>query len=57
MGRSPAAARQLASRAHRRVQSAPPSPDADVGRQREVVEAFLAAMRGCGRGVLGQALC
>ncbi|WP_437614410.1 sigma-70 family RNA polymerase sigma factor [Sorangium sp. So ce834] len=46
VGRSPAAARQLASRARRRVQGAPPSPDADVGRQREVVDAFLAAMRG-----------
>ncbi|WP_437741132.1 sigma-70 family RNA polymerase sigma factor [Sorangium sp. So ce1504] len=46
VGRSPAAARQLASRARRRVQGAPPSPDADVGRQREVVDAFIAAMRG-----------
>jgi RNA polymerase sigma factor (sigma-70 family) len=47
VGRSPAAARQLASRARRRVQgSAPPVPDADLGRQREVVDAFLAAARG-----------
>ncbi len=40
--RTPAAARQLASRARRRVQSAP-VPDADLERQREVVDAFLAA--------------
>src|SRR6186997_571751 len=45
VGRSPAAARQLASRARRRVQGAPASPDADLGRQREVVDAFIAAMR------------
>jgi RNA polymerase sigma factor (sigma-70 family) len=44
VGRSPAAARQLASRARRRVQGAP-VPDADLGRQREVVDAFLAAAR------------
>jgi RNA polymerase sigma factor (sigma-70 family) len=43
--RSPAAARQLASRARRRVQGAAPPPDADLGRQREVVDAFLAASR------------
>lgn len=43
--RTPAAARQLASRARRRVQGAP-VPDADLERQREVVEAFLAASRG-----------
>jgi RNA polymerase sigma factor (sigma-70 family) len=43
--RSPAAARQLASRARRRVQGAPP-PDADLARQRAVVDAFLAAARG-----------
>ena len=43
--RSPAAARQLASRARRRVQGAP-EPDVDLGRQREVVDAFLAASRG-----------
>jgi RNA polymerase sigma factor (sigma-70 family) len=46
VGRSPAAARQLASRARRRVQGAPPSPEADRTRQREVVDAFLAASRG-----------
>jgi RNA polymerase sigma factor (sigma-70 family) len=44
VGRSPAAARQLASRARRRVQGAP-APDADRGRQRAVVDAFLAASR------------
>jgi RNA polymerase sigma-70 factor (ECF subfamily) len=45
VGRSPAAARQLASRARRRVQGAP-VPDADLDRQREVVDAFLSAARG-----------
>jgi RNA polymerase sigma factor (sigma-70 family) len=44
--RSPAAARQLASRARRRVRGAAPTPDADLTRQREVVDAFLAAARG-----------
>jgi hypothetical protein len=43
--RSPAAARQLASRARRRVQGAAPTPDADLVRQREVVDAFFAAAR------------
>ena len=43
VGRTPAAARQLASRARRRVQGAARVPDADLGRQREVVDAFLAA--------------
>lgn len=43
--RSPAAARQLASRARRRVQGAAPTPDPDVTRQREVVDAFFAASR------------
>ncbi len=46
VGRTPAAARQLASRARRRVQGAPSAPDADVARQRKVVDAFLAASRG-----------
>ncbi|GAA4714495.1 RNA polymerase sigma factor SigJ [Phytohabitans rumicis] len=46
VGRSPAAARQLASRARRRVQGAAAPPDPDVHRQREVVDAFLAAARG-----------
>jgi RNA polymerase sigma factor (sigma-70 family) len=43
--RSPAATRQLASRARRRVQGANPFPDADLSSQREVVDAFLAASR------------
>jgi RNA polymerase sigma-70 factor (ECF subfamily) len=43
--RSPAAARQLASRARRRVRGAALTPDADVATQRRVVEAFLAAAR------------
>ena len=43
--RSPEAARQLASRARRRVRGAVPAPDADLGAQRAVVEAFLAASR------------
>ena len=46
MGRSSDAARQLASRARRRVQGAEPDPDVDLARQREVVDAFLAASRG-----------
>jgi RNA polymerase sigma factor (sigma-70 family) len=46
VGRSPAAARQLASRARRRVQGQPATPDADRARQREVVDAFLAAAHG-----------
>ena len=43
--RSPAATRQLASRARRRVQGATPFPDTDLSGQREVVDAFLAASR------------
>src|SRR6186713_2702442 len=43
--RSPAAARQLASRARRRIQGAPEPAD-DPARQREVVDAFFAAARG-----------
>jgi RNA polymerase sigma-70 factor (ECF subfamily) len=45
LGRSPAAVRQLASRARRRVQGAPPVPDDEPLRQRQVVEAFRAASR------------
>jgi len=45
VGRSPAAARQLASRARRRVQGSPSVPDADLTRQRELVSAFMAASR------------
>jgi RNA polymerase sigma-70 factor (ECF subfamily) len=44
--RSPEAARQLASRARRRVRGAAPDPDADLAEQRRVVDAFLAAARG-----------
>src|SRR5438309_3472296 len=43
--RSPVAARQLASRARRRVQGQRPTPDADLRTQRRVVDAFLAAVR------------
>ena len=43
--RTPAAARQLASRARRRVKGAGVAPDADRRRQREVVDAFFAAAR------------
>ncbi len=46
VGRSPTAARQLASRARRRVQGASPARDADQARQRVVVDAFLSASRG-----------
>jgi len=46
VGRSPEAARQLASRARRRVKGADvPAPDPDLGRQRRVVDAFFAAAR------------
>jgi RNA polymerase sigma-70 factor (ECF subfamily) len=44
--RSPDAAKQLASRARRRVQAGTANPDGDLGRSRAVVEAFLAASRG-----------
>lgn len=46
VGRSSAAVRQLASRARRRVQGSEATPDTDRVRQREVVDAFLAASRG-----------
>jgi RNA polymerase sigma-70 factor, ECF subfamily len=46
VGRSPAAAKQLASRARRRVRGAStPAPDPDPARQRAVVDAFFAAAR------------
>src|SRR5258707_1958458 len=45
VGRSPAAAKQLASRARRRVRGSPTPSDAGRARQREVVEAFLRAAR------------
>jgi RNA polymerase sigma factor (sigma-70 family) len=43
--RTPTAARQLASRARRRVRGSAPVPDTDLAKQREVVDAFLAAAR------------
>ena len=43
--RSPAATRQLASRARRRVQDTAPSPDVDLPAQRTIVDAFFAAAR------------
>ena len=46
VGKSPAAARQLASRARRRVQGTPEPTGADVNRQKEIVNAFLTASRG-----------
>ena len=46
VGRSPDAARQLASRARRRVQDRAGEPELDLTRHREVVDAFLAASRG-----------
>jgi RNA polymerase sigma factor (sigma-70 family) len=47
VGRSPVAARQLASRARRRVKGAEvPAPDPDLARQRLVVDAFFRAARG-----------
>jgi RNA polymerase sigma factor (sigma-70 family) len=45
VGRTPAATRQLASRARRRVQGATPEADADLDEQRRLVDAFLAASR------------
>jgi RNA polymerase sigma factor (sigma-70 family) len=45
LGRSPAATRQLASRARRRVQGATPARHVDLARQRQVVDAFLTALR------------
>jgi RNA polymerase sigma factor (sigma-70 family) len=46
VGRSPTATRQLASRARRRVQGAAIARDADVAGQRDVIDVFLAAIRG-----------
>ncbi|MFD6552026.1 RNA polymerase sigma factor SigJ [Streptomyces sp. NPDC058398] len=46
VGRNPAATRQLASRARRRVKGAAPEPERNVIRQREALDAFLAASRG-----------
>src|SRR4029078_6259446 len=42
----PAAPRELASRARRRIQGTATEPERDIGRQRAVVDAFLAASRG-----------
>jgi RNA polymerase sigma factor (sigma-70 family) len=53
VGRTPAAARQLASRARRRVKGAElPAPDRDLARQRDVVDAFFLAARGGDFGAL-----
>ena len=51
-GRSSVAARQLASRARRRVQGAASAPPADRARQRAIVDAFLAAARNGDFGAL-----
>ncbi len=45
VGRSPVAARQLASRARRRIRATPTRSDVDLRRQQEVVDAFVAAAR------------
>jgi RNA polymerase sigma factor (sigma-70 family) len=45
LDRSPDAARQLASRARRRIRGADPSPHGDATAQQEVVDAFIAAAR------------
>src|SRR5580704_9819526 len=52
VGRSPTAVRQLASRARRRVQGADIVRDAELTRQREVVQAYLAAVRAGDLGAL-----
>ncbi|WP_420783010.1 sigma-70 family RNA polymerase sigma factor [Streptomyces sp. LPB2020-019-1HS] len=44
--RTPANARQIASRARRRVRGGTPAQDADIARRRDVVEAFVTAARG-----------
>jgi len=56
VGRSPAAARQLASRARRRVQGVAPVPGTDLTRQRAIADAFLAAARHGDFGALLDAL-
>jgi len=45
IGRTPEATRQLASRARRRVQGAPPTPSAELTQQRKIIDRFLAALR------------
>jgi RNA polymerase sigma-70 factor, ECF subfamily len=52
LGRSPAATRQLGSRARRRVRGAAPPQPGDLARQRRVVDAFLAALRDGDLGAL-----
>jgi RNA polymerase sigma factor (sigma-70 family) len=52
VGRSPVAARQLASRARRHVQGSAGVPDTDRARQRAIVDAFLAAARNGDFGAL-----
>jgi RNA polymerase sigma-70 factor (ECF subfamily) len=52
VGKSPAATRQIASRARRRVRGLSTPADADIGAQQEVVAAFLAAARGGDFGAL-----
>jgi RNA polymerase sigma factor (sigma-70 family) len=54
--RSPSAARQLASRARRRVRGVTPVPGTDLARQRAITDAFLAAARDGDVGVLLAAL-
>jgi RNA polymerase sigma-70 factor (ECF subfamily) len=57
VGRTPTAARQLASRARRRVNGAEiPAPDPDLARQRQVVDAFFAAARASDFDALVQVL-
>jgi RNA polymerase sigma-70 factor (ECF subfamily) len=50
--RTPTAARQLASRARRRVRASAPEPDADFAVQRRAIEAFLVAARSGDFGML-----
>jgi RNA polymerase sigma-70 factor (ECF subfamily) len=52
IGRSPQAARQVASRARRRIHGGPAAPRLDLTRQRKVVDAFLAASRDGNFGAL-----
>ncbi len=56
VGRTPTAARQLASRARRRVRGTPHSASVPRSRQRELVDAFLAAARGGDFGALLEVL-
>jgi RNA polymerase sigma-70 factor, ECF subfamily len=56
VGRSPAAARQLASRARRRVKGVAPVPGTDLTRQRAIADAFLTAARNGDFDALLQAL-